>query len=80
MLSIAHPNPKLNEIPVLVHHRCLADCDLPDMILCWLRRERELRADLAVAPGSDDAEVLARDLAAAERRIDMLIDIGRWAA
>jgi hypothetical protein len=45
-----------------------------------LRRERELRADLAAAPGSDDAEVLSADLRATERRIDALIAFGRWAA
>jgi hypothetical protein len=50
------------------------------MILCWRRHEHELRADLAAARGSADAEVLAADLAAAERTIDALIDLGRWAA
>jgi hypothetical protein len=50
------------------------------MILCWLRRERELRADLAATRGSTDAEVVRVDLAAAERQIDALIDFGRWVA
>jgi hypothetical protein len=43
------------------------------------RAGQVLRADLAAARGSDDAEVLAGDLAAAERRIDMLIEFGRAA-
>jgi hypothetical protein len=50
------------------------------MIQCWLHRERELRADLVAARGSDDAEVLRADLRAAERTIDRLIDFGRWAS
>jgi hypothetical protein len=50
------------------------------MIQCWLRRERELRADLAAARGSDDAEVLWANLRAAESRIDALIALGRRAA
>ena len=63
-----------------IHEHCSAGCDLADATLCWLRRERELRLDLAAACGSDDAEVLAADLRAAERRIDALIAFGRWAA
>jgi hypothetical protein len=56
---------------------------LSETIKCWLHRSRLLRADLAAARGSDDAEVLAADLAAAERQIDTLIVFGRirsWAA
>ena len=78
MASLTHPNPQ--PIPVPVTHECPAGCDLPDMILCWLRHERGLRADLAAACGNDDAEVLSADLRAAQRQIDALIDFGRWAA
>ena len=67
---------KPTRVPIPVTHQCPAGCDLPDMIECWLRRERELRADLAAARGSDDAEVLW----AAESRIDPLIALGRRAA
>jgi hypothetical protein len=49
------------------------------MLLCWLRHERELSADLAAARGQADAEVVAADLAAAERRIDALLTVGRRA-
>lgn len=70
----------LHPVPPPTAHTCPAGCDLPDMILCWLRRERELRADMAAARGSDEAEVLAADLDAAEREIDSLIALGRWAA
>ena len=78
MLSIAYPNPQ--PIPVPLVEQCPAGCTLSETIACWLRRIRELRADLAAARGGDDAEVLAADLAAAERQIDALIDFGRWAA
>jgi hypothetical protein len=50
------------------------------MLLCWLRHERELRGDLVAARGSADAETLAGDLAAAERRIDALLAAGRRAS
>jgi hypothetical protein len=78
MHIIAYPKP--TRVPILVTHECPAGCDLPDMVLCWLRRERELRADLVAARGSDDAEVLRADLRAAESRIDALIALGRRAA
>ena len=78
MPSIAYPKP--HPIPVPLVEQCPAGCDLPTMILCWLRRSRELRADLAAAGDSDEAEVLHADLAAAECTIDAHIDLGRWAA
>jgi hypothetical protein len=59
-----------------VTHACPADCALPEAILCWLRHERELRADLAGALGSPDADVLRADLAAAERQIDAMLGHG----
>ena len=67
--------------PVDVH--CPAGCTLPDMIRCWLRHEREVRADLLVVrtSNSPDAEVLASDLRAAEKRTDRLLALALgWAA
>jgi hypothetical protein len=78
MASLTHVKP--HPIPVPVVEQCPAGCTLSETIECWLRRSRELRADLAAARGSDDAEVLAGDLAAAESRIDALIAFGRGAA
>jgi hypothetical protein len=46
----------------------------------WMRRSRELRADLVAAYGGVDADVQSADLRAAERQIDMLSVLGRWAA
>jgi hypothetical protein len=78
MASLTHAKPK--RIPVPAIDECPAGCDLSRTLLCWLRRRRELRADLAAAPESHDAEVLCYDLRAAERRIDRRIEFGRWAA
>jgi hypothetical protein len=78
MSSMAHPKP--HPTPVPAFDECPANCTLPDMILCWLRRSRELRADLVAAHGCADAEVLVADLAAAERQIDALIAFGRRVA
>ena len=77
MTSISYARPI--RIPNTLAVECPGGCDLADMIACWLRRERELRADLATARGSDDAEVLRADLRAAERHIDALIETGRRA-
>lgn len=77
---LRHPNAEQTPISVPAADTCPVGCDLPDMIQCWLRHEREVRADLVVARGSDDSEVLRADLRAAERRIDALIDFGRRAA
>ena len=77
---LRHPNPERDPIPVPAADECPAGCDLADTIACWLRRRRELRVDLAAARGSDDAEVLAADLRAAERQLDALIAFGRAAA
>jgi hypothetical protein len=66
-----------------VHEHCPADCDLADAALCWLRHEREVRADLMAAKTSNspDAEVLASDLRVAEERTDHLLAIVLgWAA
>ncbi len=60
--------------------RCSVCPDLPSEIRCWLRLERELRADLAICNRDDDAEVLAADLRNAERQVDGLIRIGRESA
>jgi hypothetical protein len=38
---------------VTVHDPCAADCDIPEMTLCWLRRERRVRSDLAAAIATD---------------------------
>ena len=78
MASLTHSNP--HPIPVPTAESCPAGCSLSETIACWLRRSRELRADLAAARGSADAEVLAADLAATERQIDALIAFGRWTA
>ena len=78
MASLTRPKP--HPIPVPPADACPAGCTLSETIACWLRRSRELRADLAAARGSDDAEVLRADLSAADRTIDALIDFGRWAA
>jgi hypothetical protein len=77
---IVHVEHEPTRIPVTLAEQCPAGCDLSAQIACWLRRERELRGDLAASGDSPDAEVLRSDLAAAERRIDMLIEFGRWAA
>jgi hypothetical protein len=74
MPIIAYPKPQ--PLPHPATGTCTAGCSLSETITCWLRRRRELVADLAAAPGSDDAEVLAGDLAAAERAIDVLIGFG----
>jgi hypothetical protein len=70
----------LMPIPSPLPWTCPAGCEPADMLRCCLHEERRLRADftVAVASLSPDAEVLRADLAAAERRIDMLIDFGRW--
>jgi hypothetical protein len=62
-------------MPVPAHEHCSAGCDLADAVLCWLRHERELRSDLmaARAGNSPDAEVLARDLQAAETRTNSIL-------
>lgn len=60
--------------------RCPTCPDLSSEIKCWLRLERELRADLAVCTRDGDAEILTQDLAAAGRRVDALIAIGQIAA
>jgi hypothetical protein len=78
MTSIAYRKPKLISIPTV--EQCPAGCTVSETIACYLRHERELRADLAAARGSDDAEVLRADLRAAERRIDELVDFGRRAS
>ena len=78
MPSIAYSNPQ--PIPVPAVDECPAGCTLSEKIACWLRHERELRADLTAAHGSDDADVLHADLRAAESRIDVLIALGREAA
>jgi hypothetical protein len=64
---------------VTVHDPCAADCDIPDMLLCWLRHERSLRSDLAAAIATDshDVEILVADVAAAHERVDALIDLSR---
>jgi hypothetical protein len=67
---------KPHSIPHPATGTCPAGCTLSETIGCWLQRRRELVADLAAARGSDDAEVLAGDLAAAERTIDVLIGFG----
>jgi hypothetical protein len=58
-----------------VYDRCPAGCDLADAARCWLGHERAIRADLMVAreSNSPDAEVLASDLRAAEKRVDCLL-------
>ena len=67
-------------IPAPVRDRCSAGCTLAEMLACWLREARRLRADLMAAGDGADAEVLRADLAAAERTIDRLIAHGRCAA
>ena len=74
MVTIAHAEPAPIAVPIL--DRCPAGCDLNRAVACWLRR-RELLAELAAARASDDAEVFAQDLAAAEYTIDHLIKFGR---
>ena len=77
--SIAH-RPETSA-PVGVHYP--AGCDLADAARCWLRHERQLRADATTATvsRSPDAEVLRADLRAAERHIDALLTIALgWAA
>jgi hypothetical protein len=54
--------------------------DLSTEILCWLRLERELRADLATCNRDDDVEVLTQDLRRAERQVEALIALGRMSA
>jgi hypothetical protein len=75
---IAYLTPKPIPLPAVA--QCPTGCDLSAAVRCWSRWRRELRADLAAARGSLDAEVLAADLAAAERQIAALIDFGRAAA
>ena len=52
-----------------------AGCALPDMIRCWSRSVRELRADLETAHGHPDEEVLVSDLRAAETHLAGLVAI-----
>jgi hypothetical protein len=77
---LPHPNTEHEPTRVPVTEECPAGCALSETIACWLRRRLELRADLTAACGSDDAEVLAADLRAAERQIYALIAFGRGAA
>jgi hypothetical protein len=67
---------------VTAHDARAADCDIREMNLCWLRRERRVRSDLgaAIATDSHDVEILVADLAAAHERVDALIDLSRRAA
>ena len=74
MTYIAYPEP--TRIPITLAFECPGSCDLPDMILHWLRRERELRVDLFATHGSDEAEVLRSDLAAAELHVNVLLRHG----
>ena len=71
---IAERNAEAIPTPVLA--QCPMTCDLAETVACWVRRERELRADLAAARGHADEEVLAADLRAAKRQIDALIGHG----
>lgn len=66
-------------LPVPSHDVCPAGCTLSEMLQCWLRYEREIRADLlaATASGSPDAEVLASDLRSAEEHTDRLLALAR---
>jgi hypothetical protein len=65
MRTVSHPDH--NASPATEHRdACPADCDLPDMIRCWSRYLRELRADLDAARGYPDEAVLVVDLRNAE--------------
>lgn len=56
---------------------CSAGCDARQALACTLREERRLRADIKLATGSPDAEVLAGDLRTIERRVDAILDYAR---
>ena len=78
-MIVAHPKPQ--PIPAPVADERPAGCTLSETIACWVRRRRELLADLAGASGSPDAEVLRADLRAAEEQSDYLLALALgWAA
>jgi hypothetical protein len=70
---ITHREP--TPIRATAHEHCSAGCDVSSAVRCWLRHEREVRADLLAArtANSPDAEVLVGDLQAAEKRTDHLL-------
>jgi hypothetical protein len=76
MRTVSHPD--FTASPAAGHYyTCPAGCDLPDMIRCWSRHLRELRADLDAARGYPDEEVLVVDLRNAEAHVAGLLAIAR---
>jgi hypothetical protein len=75
MPTVSHPGFKAL---VAGHgYACPVGCELPDMIRCWSRYLRELRADLEAARGHPDEEVLVFDLRNAEAHFAGLMAIAR---
>jgi hypothetical protein len=62
---------------VTAHDARAADCDIPDMFLCWSRYVRELRTDQETARGHPDEDVLVCDLRNAEAYLAGLLAIVR---
>jgi hypothetical protein len=63
-------------LTVTVHYPCAAG-DIPEMIRCWSRFVRELRADLETVRGHPDEEVLMCNLRDAKAHLVGLLAILR---